>query len=125
MFSRVTDFEPWFLRSVVNASVKAMRKASRQVQIGDDPDPRAFIELCAQLDTVETQVESAELQHRVWEAMNTLSPRQRAVIIERYFLEMSEKDMAAKLSTAPGTVKWLLHAARKRLRILLAERSDE
>ncbi len=124
-FKSGRSFEPWFLRSVVNASIKAIRKARREVQIGDEPEPQAFIDLCAQMDSVEGQVESAELQRRVWAAMNSLSARQRAVIVERYFLDMSEKDMAAELNAAPGTIKWLLNAARKRLRILLAERSDE
>jgi RNA polymerase sigma-70 factor (ECF subfamily) len=57
--------------------------------------------------------------------MQKLSPRQRAVIVQRYFLEMSEKEMAEENHTANGTVKWLLNAARERLRALLAERSDE
>jgi DNA-directed RNA polymerase specialized sigma24 family protein len=35
---------------------------------------------------------------------------------------MSEKEIAEELEAAPGTVKWLLHAARKNLRTLLSER---
>jgi DNA-directed RNA polymerase specialized sigma24 family protein len=39
---------------------------------------------------------------------------------------MNEKEMAESLSAAPGTVKWLLNAARERLRSLLhSERSAE
>ena len=124
-FKAGRPFEPWFLRSVVNASVKALQKARRQVQLADEPDPRAFAEVSMQLESVEAQVESAELQQRVWQAMDKLSPRQRAVIVQRYFLEMSEKEMALGLQSAPGTIKWLLNAARTRLRTLLAERSDE
>ena len=54
-----------------------------------------------------------------------LSPRQRAVIVQRYYLDMSEKEIAAELAAAPGTVKWLLHAARKNLRSLLSERTEK
>jgi len=46
-------------------------------------------------------------------------PRQRAAVVLRYFLEMSEKEMTEILAVAPGTVKWLLNAARGRLRALL------
>jgi DNA-directed RNA polymerase specialized sigma24 family protein len=46
------------------------------------------------------------------------------VIVQRYFLEMSEKEMADESGTAVGTIKWLLNAARERLKILLTERSD-
>jgi len=54
-----------------------------------------------------------------------LSPRQRAVIVQRYFLEMSEKEMAVESGAAVGTIKWLLNAARERLRGLLTGRSEE
>jgi DNA-directed RNA polymerase specialized sigma24 family protein len=37
----------------------------------------------------------------------------------RYSLEMSEKEIADCLKARPGTVKWLLNAARERLRGLL------
>jgi DNA-directed RNA polymerase specialized sigma24 family protein len=37
----------------------------------------------------------------------------------RYYLDMSESEMAERLDVAPGTVKWRLHAARERLRQLL------
>jgi RNA polymerase sigma-70 factor (ECF subfamily) len=70
-------------------------------------------------------VEGSEVQSQIWNAMQKLSPRQRAVIVQRYFLEMSEKEMAEKAGIAVGTVKWILNAARERLRGLLAERSDE
>lgn len=40
----------------------------------------------------------------------------------RYYLGLSEKEMAGLLETRPGTVKWLLNEARARLRGLL-ERS--
>jgi RNA polymerase sigma factor (sigma-70 family) len=68
---------------------------------------------------------SIEVQNQIWDAMQSLSPRQRAVIVQRYFLGMSEKEMAATSSAAPGTIKWLLHAARERLRHILVERSEE
>jgi RNA polymerase sigma-70 factor (ECF subfamily) len=71
------------------------------------------------------QVESNEVQNQIWDALQQLSPRQRAVVVQRYFLEMSEKEMAVESGTAAGTIKWLLNAARERLRALLAERSDE
>jgi DNA-directed RNA polymerase specialized sigma24 family protein len=51
--------------------------------------------------------------------MQKLSPRQRAVIVQRYFLEMNEKEMAIESNVAVGTIKWLLNAARERLRGLL------
>ncbi len=126
-FDAARPFEPWFLRSVVNASVKVMQKSARQVQVADESDEQAFAEMAAQMESVESQVESDEAQRRVWEAMQKLSPRQRAVVVQRYFLEMSEAEMVGESGRAAGTVKWLLNAARQRLRSLLVAdpRSDE
>ena len=122
-FDSTRSFEPWFLRSVVNASVKMMQKSARQVQVGDDADESLFAELAARVESVEEQVESTEVQNQIWDAMQKLSPRQRAVIVQRYFLEMSEKEMAEEAGSAVGTVKWMLNAARERLRGLI-ERSE-
>jgi RNA polymerase sigma-70 factor (ECF subfamily) len=123
-FEGTRSFEPWFMRSVVNVSVKATKRSARNVNI-DEMHESHFMEFVQSFESVEFQIESLELQDRVWEAMQKLSPRQRAVIVQRYFLEMSEREMAEKAGSAIGTVKGMLNAAREKLRVLLAERSDE
>lgn len=122
-FDATRPFEPWFTRSVVNASVKMMQRSARQVQVGEDADESLLAELAARVESVESQVESIEVQNQIWDAMQKLSPRQRAVVVQRYFLEMNEKEMAEESGSAVGTVKWSLNAARERLRGLL-ERSE-
>ena len=124
-FDSTRQFEPWFLRSVVNASVKMMQRSAKQVEVGDEAGESLFAELAARVESIEAQVESIEIQNQIWDAMQKLSPRQRAVIVQRYFLNMSEAEMARKSGTATGTIKWLLNAARERLRGLLAGRSEE
>lgn len=123
-FDAARPFEPWFLRSVVNASVKTMQRSARQVQVGDEADESLLAELAQRVESVEAQVESIEVQNQIWDVMQKLSPRQRAVIVQRYFLEMSEKEMAAEAGSAVGAIKWMLNAARERLRGLLSERSE-
>jgi len=122
-FDSTRVFEPWFMRSVVNASVKMMQRSAKQVEAGEEADESLFAEFAARVESVEEQVESIEVQDQIWDAMQKLSPRQRAVIVQRYFLEMSEKEMAEEAGSAVGTVKWMLNAARERLRGLL-ERSE-
>jgi RNA polymerase sigma-70 factor (ECF subfamily) len=121
-FDSSRPFEPWFMRSVVNAAVKVMQRSANQVQVGDDADESIFAEMDSR---VESRVESIEIQNHIWDAMQKLSPRQRAVIVQRYFLELSEKEMAEESGSAVGTIKWLLNAARERLRKLLTERSEQ
>jgi RNA polymerase sigma-70 factor (ECF subfamily) len=120
-FDETRPFEPWFLRSVVNASVKALQRSARQIQMGEEVDESLFAELAVKVESVEEQVESMEVQNQIWDAMQKLSPRQRAVIVQRYFLEMSEKEMAEDAGSAVGTVKWMLNAARERMRNLLGD----
>lgn len=120
-FDETRPFEPWFMRSVVNASVKVMQRSARQVQVGDEADESILSELAAKVESVEEQVQSIEIQNQIWDAMQKLSPRQRAVIVQRYFLEMSEKEMAEEAGSAVGTVKWMLNTARVRLRRLLGD----
>ncbi len=77
------------------------------------------------MELPEAQVEAAEAEQELRLRSDRLSPRQRLVVVQRYYLEMSEADMAAASGTAAGTIKWLLNAARRRLRNALVERSDE
>lgn len=62
---------------------------------------------------------------RVWSAVLALPPRQRAVMVLKYYEDLSEADIAATLDMAPGTVKSHTHAACRRLAVLLAEAPSE
>jgi RNA polymerase sigma-70 factor (sigma-E family) len=68
-------------------------------------------------------VESFAEHERVWEAVLTLPPRQRAVMVLRYYEDLSEAEIAETLGMAPGTVKSHAHQATRRLSGLLAEPS--
>lgn len=124
-FDSTRPFEPWFMRSVVNAAIKAAQKRAKKVWLGSEADEAWLENFPGDGKTAEDEVESLERQQEILDALQMLSPRQRAVLVQRYFLERSEKDMVADLSLAPGTVKWLLHVARTRLRAMLGERNTE
>ena len=64
-------------------------------------------------------MEYALVKVEILSALAKLKPRERMVIIERYYLEMSEKEMAAAHEIAPGTIKWLLSVARRQLRTFI------
>jgi RNA polymerase sigma-70 factor, ECF subfamily len=120
-FDESRPFGPYLLRSVVNAAFDAAQKTSRwENHLGDSDVVEDMLEHAI---TVESQVEFNTLKQEIHAALGQLSPRQRASIVQRYFLGMSEKEMAERLNTAPGTVKWLLFTARERLRGLLGERN--
>ncbi len=121
-FDETRAFAPYLMRSVVNAALNAARRNGKAVSF--DAEPAQLETLLEEAASVESQVEFSQLSAKILQALAKLSPRQRAVIVQRYYLEMSEQEMAMTLNVASGTIKWLLHAARNRLRDLLAsERS--
>jgi len=124
-FDSNRPFAAWFMRCVVNAALKIAEKSARQSPIGFASDESWWEGLPAETEPVEGQIENADFQLQLWESMQRLSPRQRLAIVQRYYLDMSEKEIAAQLQAAPGTVKWLLHAARENLRALLSERTEK
>ncbi len=106
-------FAPYFIRIVVNLAIQAARQQQRLVSLTIE------VEDTTMLSTPESEAEAAELRKIIGVALKALSAEQRAVIVMRYYLEFSEREMAEHLNCPPGTISWRLHAARKRLRGLL------
>jgi RNA polymerase sigma-70 factor (ECF subfamily) len=119
-FDPSRPFGPWFLRSVVNAAINVARREARLVALETDADedwlPEGWL---ANLPGPEESLEAAELRQTIWQALQQLSPNQRAAVVLRYYLELSEQEMADHLSRPRSSIKWWLHSARKRLRDLL------
>lgn len=125
-FDEHRAFEPYFLRIVVHAALNAVERESRSTASLDDTELHGLEQLLACANTVEDQVEFEQLKGAIRQAIAALPPRQRAAAVQRYYLDMTEAEMSEALDVTPGTVKWLLHAARSRLRTLLSwERGEE
>jgi RNA polymerase sigma-70 factor (sigma-E family) len=95
-------------RMMVNEAASTWRGSLRRREIlTDDPpeSPRG-----SPFDSV--LATSDELWHRVQQ----LPPRQRAVVVLRFYEDLSEREIAEVLGVAPGTVKSLSNAAIKKLR---------
>lgn len=123
-FDASRPFEPYLLRIVVNAALDLAKSAGGYLSMEGDLD--LMEGLLSQAASVESEVEYLQMKQGIIQALARLEPRQRAAVVQRYYLDMSEKEMAAALGAPPGTVKWLLNAARTKLRDLLgSERSVE
>lgn len=117
-FDESRPFAPWFMQSVANASVQASKKNQRILSLSEEIDEGlTFEDLLESTDgTPAEQLEQKERQELIKSALDKLTPEQRATIVMRYFLDMSEQDMSTALNTPKGTIKWRLHESRKRLR---------
>ena len=109
--------EPYLMRSVVNAALNVCRGERNLISLDSNVD--AVERLIERAGSVESDVEYSQIKRNIRDALGQLPPRQRAAIVQRYYLDMSEKEMALALEAAPGTVKWLLNSARTTLRALL------
>lgn len=90
---------------LVRDNISAWRKTRREVVVADPadirgPDPTAGVDRRILLDR----------------ALATLTPRQRAVIVLRFYDDLTERDAAEAMGVSVGTVKSQTHLALRRLR---------
>ncbi|MEY2451671.1 MAG: hypothetical protein QOD92_1245 [Acidimicrobiaceae bacterium] len=94
---------PWLYRVVVNTAISALRHER----------PRQEREMAAgvQHDVVHDPTESMA----IIDALADLPEHLRVPVVLRYWVGLSEKEIATAISRRPGTVKSRLHEARTRL----------
>jgi RNA polymerase sigma-70 factor (sigma-E family) len=68
-------------------------------------------------------IEQVHQRDELWRAVHTLPPRTRAVLVLRYFEDMSEADAARTLDCSVGSVKSQASRGLASLRQLLGEQS--
>lgn len=116
-FDPERPFAPWFFRIVSNDSVRAAEQAARQVS----PGPQVLDRIQDQSPGPDEILDTLDQFESVTDALRLLTPAQRSVIVLRYYAGLTDREVALQLESAPGTIRWRLHAARKRLRQLLRE----
>jgi len=117
-FDDERPFAPWFLRIVVNDALKLAKKQKRDVSLEeqlDQPTAQLAERLADPGLQPEQVVEQEETRQNILKAIQSLPPGQRAVIVMRYFLDMSMSDMSTETGRPLSTIKWWLRDARKRL----------
>lgn len=102
------DPEPYVRRVLVNSYFSWWRRRWRHAE-------QAVAQLPDHPATDETAL--ADERHRVWLAIGRLPRRQRAVLVLRYFEDMTEAQVAAVLGISVGTVKSQANRALAKLRL--------
>lgn len=107
---------PWLLRIVANEALNRAKSASRHrtADLALAESRAADVEA-----SPESRALAAERREAVVRALNAMREEDRLVIAYRYFLDLSESEMAEALGVARGTVKSRLSRAMGRLRELM------
>jgi RNA polymerase sigma-70 factor (sigma-E family) len=96
------DPEAYVRRAIVNRHVSVWRRHRRERLVPDLPD--------------EAYDARAGHDAALWAALGSLPPRQRAVLVLRFYEDLSEADAAALLGCSVGTVKSQTSRGLARLR---------
>lgn len=123
-FDACRPFGPWFTKLVINEAARQAARRERTVSLEEkDGDDDGLASRLADPETgPEGLAEEAEARRKVLEALKELPPAQRTPVVQRYYLGMSEAEAAEVAEggpSAPGTIRWRLHAARKSLSRIL------
>jgi RNA polymerase sigma-70 factor (sigma-E family) len=103
--SRADDPDAYLRRILVNASNRRFRRRRVTEQPGDPPDT-----------PVDGPADLVGERDALLAALHQLPPRQRAVIVLRYWADLTDAQIAATLGCSPGTVRSQLSRALAALR---------
>jgi len=107
---RIDDPQAFVRKVMVNSYASWYRRhGSRETAVADPPEKVI----------AEDQARRIDDRDAVWRALLTLPERQRAVIVLRYYEELSELEIASVMGTSPGTVKSQAARALRRLAVVL------
>jgi RNA polymerase sigma factor (sigma-70 family) len=113
-FQRGAPFRPWLLRIVANEAKDRRAAGARQRALALRASALATVGKAA--PSPEDATIAREQREAILTALERLGERDRLVIIYRYFLDLSEEEMALALACPRGTVKSRLSRALERLR---------
>jgi RNA polymerase sigma-70 factor (ECF subfamily) len=125
-FDEERPFPPWFFRIVVNDALKLAKRTKRNVPFDElDEDTTQLAALLADpAPQPEQTLEEKQIRETILKAIQSLPPEQRAVVVMRYYLDLSEADMSARMERPLSTIKWWLRDARKRLHDLMTSKAE-
>ncbi len=104
--SRADQPAAYVRRTMTNIYISQRRPRSRRLEVLTDvpPEPRP------------AGAAGPEDRMVLWPHIASLPPRQRAVIVLRYYEQLSEREIADALGCSTGTVKSTAHRALRALR---------
>ena len=127
-FAGHAKFSTWFYRILVNCCLDQARKRKgwrKLISWGAKDEERGTVTPVEQVgapftDPTDVMVKEGRMS-RLWEAVEELSPQQRAAVLLQCREELSTKEIAEVLHLSEATVRVHLHRAYSTLRRLVGE----
>ncbi|MGH3624966.1 MAG: SigE family RNA polymerase sigma factor [Sciscionella sp.] len=113
VYRKTADPLAYVRRAMANTHISTWRRRRRENLVAETPEVPA----AAQPDALENEP--------LWQALRELPSRQRAVIVLRYYEQLSEAEIAETLGISTGTVKSQASKAMSSLRDKLSRTEDE
>jgi RNA polymerase sigma-70 factor (ECF subfamily) len=114
-FDSARPLRPWLLRIAANLAHNRHRSVARYLAA-----LRRVVQQAPEPITVLGERSGAQWEAQaLWQAVRRLKPPEQEVVYLRYFLDLSEAEMAQALEIPAGTVKSRLHRALRRLRLVV------
>ena len=125
-FRGQASFYTWLYRIAVNSSITFIKRAKKQRFINYETIDETLVSSeILEYFTAKTKTEKGallkELQEKLNEALQKLSPKHRIVVILHEVEGMNHKEIADITKTSEGTVRSRLHYAKKMLQAFLQE----
>ena len=122
-YSPDTNFKAWLFRILANLCIDHLRRSAKISMIPIDTAPvegESFQSCDRSTDSPEVQAMRRDTQQALVDALATLAPEPRAVVVLILIEGMSYDEAAECLDMPLNTVRSKLHRARKRLQESLA-----
>ncbi len=116
-------FRPWIQRIAVNASITALRKRKKIINLsfdeglGKDIDPY----LPAHVPDPQSEYEKKELKNEINQALLRINDGYRMLLVLRYQLDLDNSEIAEILGVSRENIEVRLHRARKALRRIVVK----
>ncbi len=114
----------WLGRVAANLSLNERRRAWEISWDIVAPAERGRLEARVAIPGPDVTMEGNEMRASLRAAVAALAPRQRAMVVLRYYAVCSLDEIATAMGCRPGTVRATLHQALRRLRTLTVQTPD-
>jgi RNA polymerase sigma-70 factor (ECF subfamily) len=109
------SFSTWLYRITANCASSYLVKRNRDRHEDLDDDRQALVDERPEIDP-QLRVDAAAERQRLTDALASLPPDMRAVVVLRDVYDLPHEAIAAELGITEGAAKVRLHRARKKLR---------